>query len=524
MTFSEWLIVILIFQIIHFLGTWKLYVRAGRKAWEAAIPIYNAIVLMKIINRPTYWVILLFVPVVNLIMFPVIWVETARSFGKNTLSDTWLTLLTFGFYLYYLNYVANLTYVENRSLIARTKTGDTVSSILFAIVVATLVHTYVMQPFQIPTSSLEKTLLVGDFLFVSKFHYGARPQMSAVSFPMVHDTIPVAKVKSYVYDDANKDSWKNKLQYPYVRIPGFQTIKNNDIVVFNWPCDTLFHMYERADRRYDKPIDKRTNYVKRCVGIAGDKLEIKQGIVYINGKAVVYPERAKIQQVYQAALDKTKPVDINAVMKSIGSTEQIGSNDNRDTIYFSALTEEGAEKLKTFSAFSDIKRRIEKGTDSRIFGGQLNWNADNMGPIYIPKAGTTITLTPENLPFYKKVITEFEGPHLVKIVGNDVYIDNKLAKSYTFQKDYYWMMGDNRGNSLDSRYWGFVPEDHVVGKAVFVWLSLDGTASGLNKVRWSRMFTTVNGDGPATSYLWVFGLAVLAYFGLTRFVFKKKAA
>lgn len=524
MTFSEWLIVILFFQVIHFLGTWKLYVRAGRKAWEAAIPIYNAIVLMKIINRPTYWVILLFVPVVNLIMFPVIWVETARSFGKNSEKDTVLTLLTFGFYLYILNYFAKLTYVENRSLVPRTKTGDTISSILFAIVVATLVHTYVMQPFQIPSPSLEKTLLVGDFLFVSKIHYGPRPQMSAVALPMVHDTLPFINIKSYAYDDTNKDSWINKLQYPYFRFPGFQEIKNNDIVVFNWPCDTLYNMYKLADRRYDKPIDKRTNYVKRCIGISGDQIEIKKGVVYINGKAVVYPERAKLQYAYQAAYKKQPQLDINYVIKSIGATEAIDSNINGDTIYFSALTEEGAEKLKTFSDFSDVKRLIETSSDSRVFGKQPNWNADNMGPIYIPKAGTSIELTPANLPFYKRVLTEYEGPHTVKVVGNDVYVDNQLTKTYTFKKNYYWMMGDNRGNSLDSRYWGFVPEDHVVGKAVFVWMSWDGKASGLSKIRWSRMFTTVNGDGPATSYLWVFVLAMIVYTGLNRFVFKKKEA
>jgi signal peptidase I len=239
---------------------------------------------------------------------------------------------------------------------------------------------------------------------------------------------------------------------------------------------------------------------------------------------VVYPERAKIQYIYEAAFDRNKPVDIDYVMKTIGSTEKIGSNQNGDTIYFSALTEEGVEKLKSFSAFSGVRRKIMKGTDSMIFGGKLNMNADNLGPIYIPKAGTSIELNPENLPYYKKVISEYEGPHLVKVVGNDVYIDNKLTKTYTFQKDYYWMMGDNRGNSLDSRYWGFVPYDHVVGKAVFVWLSWDGTASGFNKIRWSRMFTTVNGDGPAVSYLWVFGLVVVLYQILIRFVFKKKEA
>ena len=168
MTLYQWFVLFLIVQVIHFVGTWKIYEAAGRKAWEAAIPIYNAIVLMKIINRPTWWTFLLFVPVINLIMFPVVWVETLRSFGKNSTLDTFLAVVTFGFYIYYVNYTQPLNYISDRSLTPKNKTADTVSSLLFAIVVATLVHTYVMQPFTIPSSSLEKSLLIGDFLFVSK--------------------------------------------------------------------------------------------------------------------------------------------------------------------------------------------------------------------------------------------------------------------------------------------------------------------------------------------------------------------
>src|SRR5690554_3477878 len=186
---TQWIIFILIIQVIHFFGTWKLYVKAGRKAWEAAIPVYNAIVLMQIINRPKWWVILLFIPIINLLMFPVIWVETLRSFGKNSTLDTWLVILTLGLYIYYINYFAEVTYIKDRDLHPRTALGEWVSSIVFAIVAATLVHTYLIQPFVIPTSSLEKTLLVGDFLFVSKFHYGARIPMTTIAAPMVHDTL-----------------------------------------------------------------------------------------------------------------------------------------------------------------------------------------------------------------------------------------------------------------------------------------------------------------------------------------------
>src|SRR5690625_1216426 len=225
MTILQWIIFFFLIQIIHFLGTWKLYKKAGRQAWEAAIPVYNAVVLMKIINRPVWWVILLFIPIVNLIMFPVVWVELARSFGKNTTVDTWLTVLTLGLYLYYINYASDVEYIEDRSLKPRTAAGEWISAILFAVVAATVVHNYFIQPFTIPTSSLEKTLLVGDFLFVSKMHYGARTPETTIAVPMVHDTIPVLGIKSYT----------NRPKLPYFRFPGFQKIEQNDIVVFNWP-------------------------------------------------------------------------------------------------------------------------------------------------------------------------------------------------------------------------------------------------------------------------------------------------
>src|SRR5436190_2838318 len=292
MALLQWFIFFLIIQIVHFAGTWKLYAKAGRKSWEAAVPVYNAIILMKIINRPSWWTVLLFIPVVNLIMFPVIWVETLRSFGKNSTIDTVLGLASFGLYIYYINYIEDVRYIENRSLVSTTKAGDTVSSVLFAIVVATLVHTYVVQPFTIPSASLEKSLLIGDFLFVSKLNYGARVPTTSVALPMVHDSIPFLKTKSYL----------NFSQIPYFRFPGFEKIKNNDIVVFNWPRDTLFNMYLRADKRYDKPIDKKTNYVKRCVGIPGDSLQIIKGIVHINGKELKFPERARPQYGFNVKL------------------------------------------------------------------------------------------------------------------------------------------------------------------------------------------------------------------------------
>ena len=512
MEISGWLIFILLVQLIHGIGTWKLYVKAGRKSWEAFVPVYNGIVLMQIINRPKYWILLLFIPVINLFLFPIIWIETLRTFGKKSTLDMVLGVVTLGFYIAYVNYTQEVTYHANRDLTAPNKTMDTLGSLSFAIVVATLVHTYFIQPYTIPTSSLEKSLLVGDFLFVSKFHYGARTPMTPIAAPMVHDTLPIVKVKSYLA----------KPSLPYFRFPALQKIERNDIVVFNWPADTLFHMYKAADKRYDKPIDKKTNYVKRCTAIPGDKIEIKEGIIFINGKESILPERAKPQYSYKVAWDGKTPVDLDYIKKELNITDAFGQI-AKDTLIFSALPQASAERLKNIPGLTKVERIIHKETDKTIFPGTKDWNVDNLGPIYIPEAGKTVELNKETIPFYKKVIGEYEGNDL-KVNGDEIRINGQVATSYTFKQDYYWMMGDNRHNSLDSRYWGFVPADHIVGKPIFIWMSIDGINDGLKNwsIRWDRLFTTVSGDGQPKSYFQYFLIALAAYFAFDYFRKKKK--
>ncbi len=513
MTLLQWFIFFLVLQVVHYLGTWKLYEKAGRKSWEAAVPVYNAIVLMKIINRPTWWTALLFVPIVNLIMFIAVWVETLRSFGKNTTKDTILGVVTLGFYIYYINYFENVAYKIDRSLVATTKTGDTISSLLFAIVVATLVHGYVLQPFNIPTSSLEKSLLVGDFLFVSKFHYGARTPKTAVALPMVHDSIPFIKTKSYV----------NFPQLPTFRFPGLQAIQRNDIVVFNWPVDTVYKFRDPSGRHVDKPMDKRSNYVKRCQGIPGDNLSIKNGDVYINNKKLALPERAKPQYSYKVTTDGSG-LDGKYIIEDLQITDgiyPIGTNQ----YLFSAVTEEAAKKLKEIPAIKSVVKNITSETDRRLFPHNQNWSQDNYGPIYIPEAGKTVAITKENLPLYRRLITVYEGNKLEE-KGGQIYINDKPALNYTFQQDYYWMMGDNRHNSEDSRYWGFVPFDHVVGKPVFIWFSLDPNlpwSQAIDKIRWDRLFCTVGGDGQPTSYFSYFLILLAGWFGFDYFRKRKKA-
>jgi signal peptidase I len=522
MTTMQWFIFFLIIQIIHGLGTWKLYVKAGRQAWEAFIPVYNAVVLMKIINRSVWWTILLFLPIINLIMFPVVWVETARSFGKNTTLDTFLAVLTLGFYNYYLNYFVDVEYIKDRSLHPKSSSGEWVSSILFAIVAATIVHTYFLQPYVIPTSSLEKSLLVGDFLIVSKFHYGARAPKTAIAAPMVHDTLPLIKTKSYIADDRkdNKNSWRNKLQFPYFRLPGFKKIKHNDIVVFNQPADTLFNMYLPADRYYYKPIDKKTNLVKRCVGLPGDSLEVRNGYVYINGKQNILPDRAHLQFSYYVQ-PKTNRFNPAQIKERYDITDRFGIINRQNTYKFLAISDEALAKFKNHPNVASVTPiKDEKGVrDSGIFpqDPNYNWNVDFFGPLYIPEEGKIINLTVDVLPLYKRIITEYEG-NTLKIKGNQILINGEIANTYTFNQDYYWMMGDNRHNSLDARVWGFVPFDHVVGAPVFIWMSWDG----IKNPRWERFFTTVNGSGKATSFLIPFLVLLAVWFGYSKWKKRKQ--
>ena len=554
MTFIEWFIFFLVIQVIHFAGTWKLYQRANRKAWEAAIPIYNAVILMKIINRPKWWVILLFIPVINQLMFPILWIETARSFGFNKRKDTALVLLTLGFYLFFINYATNSTYKLNRSLKPRTALGEWVSSIAFAIIAATLVHTYVMQPYTIPTSSLEKTLLVGDYLFVSKFHYGARVPTTTIATPMLHDSIPTSIVSK-----KNTKSYLNKPLLPYLRIPGFQKIKRNDIVVFNWPVDTLVHWMDPSKGTDFKPLDKKTNYVKRCVGIAGDTLEVRDGYVYINGKQNILPDRAKLQfynKVYSEKglstqkllrytdkeferkfiINFTSQNQFEKVMRyATNNPEKIKDNQFIITtsdegipqwiingyrldikeistkIRKANITDEIAAKLRKDSEVDSVVKVINpkgnKGNNMFPQATNLSWNTDNYGPIYIPKKGTTVPLNMNSIPFYERIIEDYENNQL-EVIGEHIFVNGKKSTSYTFKQDYYWMMGDNRQNSLDARSWGYVPFDHVVGKPVLIWFSINE-----GKIRWERLFTTVGGNGKPVSYLMYFLIALAGYIG-----------
>jgi signal peptidase I len=562
MNFTEWFLFFIVIQVLHFLGTWKLYVKAGRKAWEAAIPIYNGVILMQIINRPKWWIVLLFVPVVNLLMFPVIWIETIRTFGFYKKLDSLLVILTLGLYIFYINYATDATYNAERSLKPRSEVGEWVSSITFAIIAATIVHTYFMQPFTIPTSSLEKSLLVGDYLFVSKFHYGARVPSTVIAAPMVHDSLPFTGIASYL----------KKPQLPYTRLPGLQKIQNNDIVCFNWPADTLATMWGDTSGKFTyKPIDKKTNYVKRSVGIAGDSLELKNGYVYINGKKNELPDRAKIQfyytyeaktainaNTYPRYLIKKERTGVYRVLSEYWNNakvqEAIKKNGNllkiaSDSLYTEVaggINPDFARRLKMESVANKINinltedeairlrkqpqtvsvTKLNFDVDNAIFPhiASNKWSQDNFGPIYIPKAGATVKIDAASLPYYKQIIKNYENNDLA-VVGDAIFINGEKADSYTFKQDYYWLMGDNRHNSLDARYWGYVPFDHVLGKPVMIWWSWDANAASfgekIKSIRWDRIFTTVHGEGTPVSYRYLVLVLIALYFGYSYYKGKK---
>ena len=540
MSLNEWLLLFLSSNLIIFGGSYKLFNLAGVESWKALIPFYNIIKHLDIINRPRWWIILVFIPVINLLMIPVIWVEYIKTFNHNSKLDRILVIVTLGFYIYYISYVSNKK--KYISQISFSNFERSFGSIIYAIVIATIVHNYIIQPFVIPTGSLEKTLRVGDFLLVSKFHYGARIPSTVVSFPMVHDTIPIIKSRSYL----------KKPQLPYLRIPGFQEIKNNDIVVFNWPADTVRRFFVK-EKGVIKPTDKKSNYVKRAIGIPGDSLEIRDGIVYLNGKENNLPDRAKPLFTYivksNEGVSSSKLINLEVdgfirkfIIKNL-STDiyseiskyilNISNNGENEYLIYTtdngipiklvrklsldireiidkekelSLTHIDAIKIKNSNQFDTIYRAIEEtNTSNSIFfpnNKRFSWNNDHFGPLYIPKAGDKIDLNIKTLPLYKKIITDYEFNDL-KVIDEDILINGIKENEYVFKQDYYWMMGDNRYNSEDSRVWGFVPFDHVLGRPVFIWMSIEGLFNGVENwnFRWDRVFTTIGFDGEPRSYL-----------------------
>ena len=405
-----------------------------------------------------------------------------------------------------------------------------VDAIVFALVAVYFVNLYFFQNYVIPSSSLEKSLLVGDYLFVSKMSYGARIPQTPLHMPLTQHTLPVFNCKSYL-------EW---IQWDYKRVGGLGTVQLNDIVVFNFPAgdsvataipaDDLYRMsydagkqlsqpvdmsrltleqqrqvfeyYYAAGRKYinenpqlygkviARPVDRRENYVKRCVGLPGQTLEIKDRIIYLDGKPNKEPDNVQYRYIV-----RTKGRIPEDLCHELGiSQEDLMMYYPEESVYNLPLT---AQAKAALSARKDVVLSIENMPDEPIDGLYpvnkiTGWTLDNYGPVWIPKKGETIDLTLDNLPVYERPIHAYEG-NRIEVKDGKIYINGQETTRYTFKMDYYWMMGDNRHNSADSRFWGFVPEDHIVGKPIFIWLSLDQDRGWLDgKVRWNRLFKFVD--------------------------------
>lgn len=352
----------------------------------------------------------------------------------------------------------------SKSKAKKSPAREWLDALVFAVVAASLIRWLLLEPFTIPTASMEKSLLVGDFLFVSKMHYGTRFPKTPIQMPLTHQKIWGTEIPSY--NDA--------IQLPYYRLPGFVDVERNDVVVFNYPVE------------FEYPTDLKTNYIKRAVGIAGDIIEIKQADLYVNGEVALKPEEMQ----YSYDVTTNRPLNME-FFKDYGINQESFGTFSNGSGYLVFATDEVIKQLEASPVVTSATKRIQStGGETGVFpdGNPFGWNRDNYGPLKIPGEGLTIEMNPDNTLRYGSTIKNYEGLENVELKEGGLFIDGKKVDSYTFTQNYYFMMGDNRHDSLDSRYWGFVPEDHIVGKAWFLWLSLDKYESMFNKIRWNRFF------------------------------------
>lgn len=500
-------------------GLYKLFEKAGIPGWKALIPFYNYYYAVKLIGKPLWWFLLLFVPIVNAVMVFLIATELVKAYGKNGFWPGVAAMLIPQIYFPILGFDKKVRYVgipaEVYKGIKKSFLREWADAIAFAVIAATFIRTFFFEAYTIPTTSMESTLLAGDFLFVSKFNYGPRFPITPIAFPFAHHTMPLVGGKAY----------NEVIQLPYFRLPGFENVHRNDIVVFNFPeGDTVYipdgdqdyYDYKRRDPNfvpapYDittRPLDKRENYIKRCVAISGDSLQVIKGELYVNGeKAFVADHLQKSYRIFSkpgVTISDEFLIDQGVNMMDFEGRNVTSGNESYVTLN---LDDETLEKFRSNPAISRIQpiyygndeatQEMNANSFARIYPYDLKLEAnsiDEFGPIYVPKKGVTVAINKNTFPYYKRIIEFYDHNTVSYDKEGNPFIDGKQLTEYTFKQNYYWMMGDNRHRSLDSRFWGFVPEENIVGKASMVWWSWNSKVPFFQRfgtIRWDRVMRFV---------------------------------
>lgn len=540
--FLTYTVYVLILSVLMGISTWKLFKKLGYNPLFAFIPFYNYFLILKETNHPKWWAVLSYLPIVGPIMMSVFHLYLMSKFGKTSFKDKLLTVILPFIYMATVNYgkdveledeTQNDLFLTDEEKNAKKK-DSFIGSVTFAVVFATIIHVFVTQPFGIPTGSMERTLLVGDFLFVNKWSYGYRLPMRPLAIPFLQGTITDTGEKGNPKDDPK--SYVDGVKLPYERIFQFNKPQKKDIVVFNYPQDSVH-----------TAIDRKDPYVKRCVAVAGDTFEMRAGRLFVNGKAETFLGDQEVQHRY--IVTTGSQLDIPSLYKIYGFLPVQEQQTDKGYIYgFQGLTDKTAAEIKQLPQVIEMKEDIQdKGyaaisyrdqaekkidTTQSIFPINKPWNPDWYGPLKIPKKGDIVTLNQETLPEYRWIISEYEHNSLENKNGK-IFINGKETNQYTIQQDYYMMVGDNRDASLDARFFGFVPEENIVGKPIFTWMSIEGAFKDSSssyqadgwRIRWDRMFKATNtGEANKTSYWWIAAMILILFFGWEYFVklFRKK--
>ena len=493
-----WIIFILCTIGFH-IGLYGMFKKAGIEPWKALVPYYNTWVMVEKMPLKKYWFFLQFIPIIGQFITIWIYIKFVEHFGRFSLLHHAAAVFLPFIYFPYLGFSKNERYAGNAVVknYKKSSAREWIDAAVFAVVAATIIRTFIFEAYVIPTGSMEKTLLVNDFLFVSKLSYGPRLPNTPLAIPFVHHTAPIINTKSYL-------EW---IKLPYKRLWS-SPVQRNDVVVFNYPVgDTVIGAYQSNMNYYDalrdeyrgdrqaildrddiivRPVDKRENFIKRCVAIPGDTLQHKAAILYINYQPAYVPPHSStfysVQTKGQILDEETLEKDFN--VETDPERQQFGVIGNGT--YMIDLSAEEAERMKKLPYVESIVKDI-KTYNPAVFPNDTahyKWSEDFYGPVWIPKKDVTITLTSENIAFYRRIIAVYEQNTLEEKDGKFI-INGKETNQYTFKMNYYWMMGDNRHNSQDSRFWGYVPEDHVVGRASLIWFSWNGGP------RWSRIFRAI---------------------------------